>query len=173
MTCIVGLIEKEKVYLGGDSAASSTNHITIIKQPKVFKNGDFIFGCQGSFRMLQLLKFSLVMPKLGNRDIEKYLATEFADIIKTFAKENLSDNEGSKFGSFLLGYKKRLFEIDEDLQAIETLNGVNAIGSGSDYALGSLYTSIGQPANVRVIKALEASSFYCTGVAKPFVVVTT
>lgn len=173
MTCIVGVIEKEKVWLGGDSAISNSQVVTILKSTKVFKKGPFIIGCEGSFRMLQLLKYDLVIPKLTNKDIEKYLCTEFAENIKNLVKDKLSDHEGSKFGSFLIGYKNRLFEFDEDLQVIETLNGVNSIGGGADFALGSLYTSIGQPANVRVMKALEASALYSKTVAKPFVVVTT
>jgi hypothetical protein len=128
MTCIVGVIEKEKVWLGGDSAISNSQVVTILKSTKVFKKGPFIIGCEGSFRMLQLLKYDLVIPKLTNKDIEKYLCTEFAENIKNLVKDKLSDHEGSKFGSFLIGYKNRLFEFDEDLQVIETLNGVNSIG---------------------------------------------
>ena len=36
MTCIVGLIEKDKVIIGGDSAASSDCNLFVRKDPKVF-----------------------------------------------------------------------------------------------------------------------------------------
>ena len=44
MTCIVGYIDKV-AYIGGDSAASGGDSVNIRKDPKVFRNGDFIFGC--------------------------------------------------------------------------------------------------------------------------------
>ena len=55
MTCIVGLINKENksVTIGGDSSGLAGSDLTIRKDPKVFKNGDFIFGCtSSSFRMI-------------------------------------------------------------------------------------------------------------------------
>lgn len=53
MTCIVGIINKAKgnVLIAGDSAAVSGIDIQIEKQPKVFKNGEFIFGCTSSFQL--------------------------------------------------------------------------------------------------------------------------
>jgi hypothetical protein len=47
MTCIVGLIDKksDNVVIGGDSAAVAGHDVSIVKQPKVFKKGDFVFGC--------------------------------------------------------------------------------------------------------------------------------
>lgn len=47
MTCIVGYFDKKtkKVTIGGDSAGVSGLHITIRKDPKVFRVGEFIIGC--------------------------------------------------------------------------------------------------------------------------------
>ena len=55
MTCIVGLIHEDKVYIGADSAGAANGNITIRKDKKVFKVGEFIFGCTSSFRMIQLI----------------------------------------------------------------------------------------------------------------------
>ncbi len=41
MTCIVGLIEKGIVYIGGDSASTDNCDIKTIKSPKVFKKAVF------------------------------------------------------------------------------------------------------------------------------------
>jgi len=173
MTCIVGLVDKDKVYIGGDSAASSGFQISIRKDPKVFKVGEFIFGCEGSFRMIQLLKYSFIPPRIKYKDISKYLCTEFADEIKKLMKEGMSENEGSKFGSFLIGYKNRLFEFDDDLQLGENLNGMEAIGCGGDIALGALFATVGNLPEARIKKALEASASFSTGVAAPFHVIST
>ena len=174
MTCIVGIVEKDHVIIGGDSAASFGTSITIIKDPKVFKNGPFLFGCEGSFRMIQLLKHTFEPPKLTGKDIYKYLCTEFVnEIIKLCESGGINKTENGKFGSMLIGYKNRLFELDEDFQVMENLNGLSAIGCGADIALGALYVSHGVNAQQRCLKALEASDFYSTGVSKPFTILKT
>lgn len=65
MTCIVGMLNPKggNVIIGGDSAAVSGIDVQLEKQPKVFRNGDFIFGCTTSFRMIQLLKFQFEPPR--------------------------------------------------------------------------------------------------------------
>lgn len=58
MTCIVEIVEKDRVYIGGDSAGVSDLDITMRKDVKVFRVGDFVFGCTSSFRMMQIIRFS-------------------------------------------------------------------------------------------------------------------
>ena len=174
MTCIVGLVDQDRVIIGGDSAATAGNAISIWSDPKVFKVGDFIFGCEGSFRMIQLMKYKFIPPKIKPKDVFKYLCTDFPDEIMRLMKEGFFSDPG-KFGSFLVGYKNRLFEFDYDLQVGENINGMASICAGADIALGSLYTSRGSvlTSDQRVLKALEASAFYCTSVEKPFRLVNT
>lgn len=174
MTCIVGLVDQDKVIIGGDSAATAGMSISIWSDPKVFKIGDFIFGCEGSFRMIQSMKYRFIPPKSKPKDIFKYLCTDFPDEILRIIKEGCLGDQ-AKFGSFLVGYKNRLFEFDDDLQVGENINCMASIGAGADIALGSLYTSKGSglTADQRIIKALEASAYYCTSVAKPFRLVNT
>ena len=42
MTCIVGLVEKGNVYIGGDSAGVGGYSLTVRADRKVFRNGDFV-----------------------------------------------------------------------------------------------------------------------------------
>jgi ATP-dependent protease HslVU (ClpYQ) peptidase subunit len=174
MSCIVGIVEKDHVVIGGDSAASIGTSITTIKDPKVFKVGSWLFGCAGSFRFMQLMKYSFKPPKLATKEIHRYLCTEFVtEIMNLCETGGINKIENGKFGSMLIGYNNRLFELDSDMQIMENINGISSIGSGSDIALGSLYTSIGVNAHQRCLKALEASDFYCTGVSKPFTILRT
>ena len=55
----------------------------------------------------------------------------------------------SRGGSFLVAYQGRLFSIQSDYQVCETNRGFHAIGCGADYALGSLASTAGQPAEQR------------------------
>ena len=59
MTCIVGLIDGRRVWMGGDSAGVSGLDITVRADAKVFRNGDFLIGFTSSFRMGQLLAFHM------------------------------------------------------------------------------------------------------------------
>jgi hypothetical protein len=87
MTCIVGYVDQKRgcVFLGGDSAATrSTDQQFIVTDPKVFRVGEFVFGCTGEFRMMQLLHYSLELPPCpaSSDDLEKYLATDFANALR-------------------------------------------------------------------------------------------
>jgi len=63
MTCIVGLVENGKVYIGGDSAGVAGLDITTRKDEKVFQKENMIFGFTSSFRMGQILRYSFKNPR--------------------------------------------------------------------------------------------------------------
>jgi len=178
MTCIVGFIDKKTktVTMGADSAGCSGYEITIRKDPKVFKNGPFLIGCTSSFRMIQLLRFSLKLPEIKNKDIYEYLCTDFIDAIrKCFVDggfmQKTKDGEDMG-GTFLVAYKNRLFEIYSDYQVAESMNGILSCGCGAPYALGALHSiqSNDIPTKEKVSTALKAAAFYSAGVCEPFII---
>jgi hypothetical protein len=62
MTCIVALINENKVFLGGDAAASDDKSGLIYSKEqiaKIFKVGQYGIGFVDSFRMGQILQYSL------------------------------------------------------------------------------------------------------------------
>ena len=181
MTCIVGYLDKKtkKVTIGADSAGVAGLEITIRKDPKVFKNGDFIIGCTSSFRMIQLLRFSFKPPEVKCKDIYEYMCVDFVNAVRACFNEGgylQKEKEGDeKGGTFLVGYKDRLFKIDGDFQVGESLNGMASCGCGSDFALGSLFSTekTGISTKDMILKALESAAFFSAGVAKPFLVLET
>jgi ATP-dependent protease HslVU (ClpYQ) peptidase subunit len=181
MTCIVGYVDKKtkKVIIGGDSAGVSGYDIIIRKDTKVFKVEDFVIGCTSSFRMIQLLRFSFKPPEIKTKDIYEYMCTDFiTSVRKCFAdggylqKNTTGDEKG---GTFLVAYKDRLFEIQDDFQVGENLNGISAAGCGEKYALAALHTlsNIKMTSKQKVLKTLETASFYSNGVSAPFVIMST
>jgi ATP-dependent protease HslVU (ClpYQ) peptidase subunit len=174
MTCIVGLIDGNRVWMGGDSAGVSGLNITVRSDPKVFHNGEFLIGFTSSFRMGQLLAFSLKPPaRPEGKDVFPYMVTDFVDAVRSCLKEGgyaQKSNDAEQGGSFLVGYQGRLFSIQSDYQVAETTRGYHAIGCGSDYALGSIATSVGQPPEQRVRTALECAELFNAGVRAPFLI---
>ena len=172
MTCIVGLIDGNRVWLGGDSAGVAGLDITVRADPKVFPNGPFLIGFTSSFRMGQLLAFRLHPPKRPEgMDVFRYMVTDFVDEVRNCLKEGgyaQRNNDAEQGGSFLVAYHGRLFSIQSDYQVCETNRGFHAIGCGADYALGSLASTAGQPAEQRVRRSLECAELLNGGVRAPF-----
>ena len=177
MTCIVGLTDNNKVYIGGDSASASNNRITISAVPKVFGVGDFLIGYTSSWRMGQILQHhfqidAAVLPKVGDSLWEfmvRVFVEEVRSLLKIFGYAKLKDNEETG-GQFLVGYCGHLYFIDGDYQVNETINGMDACGSGEKYALGALHATEETQLNPfqRIDAALEAAAEFCPTVRPPF-----
>jgi ATP-dependent protease HslVU (ClpYQ) peptidase subunit len=183
MTCIVGLIDKDTVYIGADSLGSNGYSKVSRRDKKVFKLPDTnnaVLGYTSSFRMGQLLMYGTGL--IDTRDEpnidHKYLVTKFIpNVIKLFEDGGYGrNNSGEKLGgSFLLGYKNKLYKIGDDYQVGESFEDYEATGCGEDFALGSLMTT--EEADLtpieRIHKALQAASKFSTGVAPPYYIMNT
>lgn len=174
MTCIVGIVDNGLVYIGGDSAGSD-GWITLNRaDSKVFVNGEMVFGFTSSFRMGQLLAYSFTPPVPGEQqDVYAYMVTSFVDAVRECLKAGgwaKKENEQEEGGSFLIGYRGRLFCIDGDYQVGEQTCGFHSIGSGAHVALGALFATRGKPVEERILTALEAAETFISAVRKPFVI---
>lgn len=172
MTCIVGLVDGDAVWLGGDGAGVEGYLTEARLDPKVFAVGRFLLGFTSSFRMGQLLRFRLKPPERPvEQDAFEFMATSFVDAARECLKAGgyaRKENEVESGGRFLVGYAGRLFLIDSDYQVGEMLDGYTAVGCGAELALGALYATQDLPADERVLKALQAAARYSTGVRPPF-----
>ncbi len=177
MTCIVGLVDNGKVYIGGDSAGVSGYSITARNDDKVFRNGDFVMGFTSSFRMGQLLRYHFNPPPCNTWDIERYMVTDFIDGVRSCLKDGgfarISNNE-EHGGVFLVGFKDRLFQIDSDYQVGWNTNNFDAVGCGDHLALGAMHIlkDLKLTATEKILAALSAAETYSAGVRSPFKVVS-
>lgn len=177
MTCIVGIAHKGKTFIGGDSAGVSTHDLslTVRNDRKVFKSGPFVMGFTSSFRMGQLLAFNFTVPApREGTDLMSYMTGDFIDSVRArfkaggYAEVNNGVDRG---GTFLVGYKGRLFCIASDFQVGESLHGFDACGCGDLIALGALHASKGRSPKERIKAALEAAETCSAGVRRPFHIV--
>ena len=175
MTCIAAVVEGDRVFMGGDSAASDGCDLVVRADQKVFRNGPMLMGFAGSFRMGQLLRYSFTPPKHARRkDVHRYMVTDFVDAVRDCLKkggfaQRLNEVEAID-GLFVVGYLGRLFTVDTDYQVGEAMDGFAAVGSGSSIASGALYVTSGVSARKRIRNALEAAERYSAGVRRPFYV---
>jgi 20S proteasome alpha/beta subunit len=176
MTCIVGIVAKDGVYMGCDSLASepdSLNKYPIKGVFKVFHNGPFLMGACGSFRMCQILQHSFKPPKKPKsmEDME-FMTTKFVnEIRRCFLKRGfgtIMKGESNLGGNFLVGYNGRLYDVRDDFQINEWEWGYATAGSGSSFALGSLFMTESNEPEERIIYALETAAHFNAGVAPPF-----
>ena len=176
MTCIVGLLDNKtgKVHIGGDSCGIDGLDVVVRKDKKVFRNGEFVFGFASSFRMGQILQYEFDPPEVNYDDLMVYMVKTFIPYLRYVFKEGAYTSiESSKEhgGSFLVGGRGRLFNIQRDFQVGENLCGYMAIGCGEAYALGSLHaTDLDKNLDPewRLEQALQAASTFSGGVCAPF-----
>lgn len=175
MTCIVGIEHEGHVIIGADSAGVAGHQISARADTKVFRNAEYVMGFTSSFRMGQLLRYSLVPPLPHDWDIDRFMSTDFVNAVRDCLRDggyarNDSGNESG--GTFLVGIRGQLYRIDSDFQIGRTLDRYDAAGCGEDFALGSLHTSAGLDPDERVERALEAAAHHSSGVCPPFHLVT-
>lgn len=174
MTCIVGIAREGKVYMGGDTCGSGHSWQQV-GNPKVFINsGQFLIGCTTSFRMIDLLHYELQVPeqKVGQSD-DAYMRTAFIKAVRECFKEHgwlAKSSDKNEGGNFLVGYKGKLYEVQDDFSVLNSPEEGMAVGSGEQSARGSLFTTRADwDCNKRVLQALEAAEAVAMGVKGPFV----
>lgn len=175
MTCIVGLIHDGKVLIGGDSAGVSGYDLSTRADLKVWAKDGWAFGFTSSFRMGQLLRYSLVIPQRHpDTDLMSFMVTQFIDSVRSCLKAGgyaTMKDGGEVAGTFLVGHAGRLFGIECDYQVSETASGFAACGCGEAYAKGALYANAGVEPHARVKQALSAAEAMSAGVRGPFTTV--
>ena len=150
--------------MGADSQSSGGGVKHLSKYKKVFKKGEFVFGFTSSWRMGQLIQYTLKVPyhKPG-KAIHNYMVTDFIKSLKECFKEGEYEK-----GTFLVGYRSQLFRIYDDFQVDISSDDFSACGCGEAWAHGSLYSTKKLDPRKRIKLALGAASQYSTGVAPPF-----
>ena len=149
MTCIVGLVDKDDVWIGGDSAGvTNQSFVESRADKKVFRNGEFVMGGAGSFRLLQILQYEFKPPyHASEKDNHHYMVTDFVKKLREVCLRvaYLESDKGveSADGTILVGYRGELFGVfGNSFQIAKYHRPYMAMGSGREVAIGSLYTSL-------------------------------
>jgi hypothetical protein len=105
MTCIVGIVDKGKIYIGGDSAGLTGWDLCVRNDKKVFVNNGFAMGFSSSFRMGQLLAYALKPPEIKpGDDLMRFMAVDFINAVRECLKSGgwaSREKETENGGNFL------------------------------------------------------------------------
>jgi len=168
MSCVVGLVENDRIILGADGfATTEEGERRPIITRKIIRNKDYLIGYTGSVRTGQIL---------GSHDFD---IPEDIDDVSEALRQHLYERgcvATNELGihmqacNFLLAYKKTLYEILMDFQLNEVMGDFTAIGSGAPYAIGAMHilNRIKLKGVDKVEQALKAASYYHTTVGPPF-----
>jgi ATP-dependent protease HslVU (ClpYQ) peptidase subunit len=174
MSCVVGVVDRGGVCMGADSAITGGNGISI-QGPgtaKLFRAGPLLIGTAGTLLSAQLVR-CMVAVELEDEDAAGFLMRVWAPAAAVALKDGGSwkaepPNDAGCGGEFMVAVGRQLFTVGQDMCVQEEGRGFSAIGSGAMAALGSLYSTEGQPPDDRVRTALAAAAEFCDGVRPPF-----
>ena len=159
MTCIIGYIGENGLYMGSDSAVSRGYEIREIASQKVFRihigdpnskdelNDTLLIGFSGTMRGAQIIQFylgdTLEARKAHQFSPEEYVVKVVIEQIKLLLKEHGALNieyslELQDDVHLLLGYHNDLYLVGLGFSCTRLADGYDAIGCGREYALGAI-----------------------------------
>lgn len=179
MTCIVGIEDKGKVWIGSDSAGTTDDgsYWSLSEPSKVFMVGPVLMGVTGSMRFTQMLAHSLHLPPSTGRTIEDWLCVDFVNAVRAtlqeggWAKKNQEGEE--RGGFFLFGYHGRLYCFDDDFSVTRARTKYDAMGSGGRIAKGALFATKRLTPKERITIALKAACAHNVFCKPPFRILST
>lgn len=172
MSTVVAIVEKGKVWMGADSYATmESGERRRIMCNKMFVNKSYLIGCVGSARVGQVVRAEYFDPPENVLDFPDVLIKHFEE--KGCLGTDPEDQTSKNSSNFLIATSTgKLFEILVDFQ-INEISDFTAIGSGSPFALGSLYTTRtwtnGNP-KLRIMTALKIAGIYDIHTGPPYMV---
>ncbi len=186
MTCIAGIKDKDRVWIGADSFGSTNSYGMVYNNKKVFKlkdNKNMLVGYTTSFRMGDLLEYSKGLideiSVLKNEKIDReYIVTKIIPGISRLFCDNkfeTNDNGEASGGNFLLANNTDLYLVQNDYSVLEPKEEYISCGSGMYFALSSLYSTknTDMPPVKRIKLALETAEHFQINVRRPFVIMNT
>jgi ATP-dependent protease HslVU (ClpYQ) peptidase subunit len=171
MSTVVGLKTKNGVWIGADSRASTEEgEIRPVVANKIITNGPYLIGFIGSVRGGQIIRKEYFKPPKDPFDWPDAL-------IEQCQKKSCIATGDPQTAIMLCNYlvadyrSGKLYEILIDFQMNE-IEEMTAIGSGSPFAFGSLFTTreLNIKGEERVMYALQAAATFDSATGAPFIV---
>lgn len=170
MSVVVGLIDKDELYMAGDSACAHPDlgWICTDQTPKVWRQDQYLIGVVGKCRVADVVSDSLDLEDCGT-------AHDFVEKVRVALRKGgalkVQNGLESMDGEILIGVGGKLFQIVSNFGVFQPKLPYHAIGAGTQYALGALYAMRKEdwvPAT-KVSIAIEAAAEFSPYVTLPIV----
>lgn len=174
MTCIIGYTNGKTAYIGADSAGSDTDLVRTRKDPKIFNINGVIFGGASSYRMLQLIKYNLIISndykKIPEDNLYDFVCQEIVPGIQECLK-----GHDDLYPNLIIGIRNKIFSIQADYNVGDYMEPYTCTGSGDMIALGSLFSTYSLLLNPieKIELAISAAAHFCMSVELPIVIMST
>lgn len=184
MTCIIGLVDKDTVYIGADRASNTNNWTRPRATPKVFSiswfpdgrvrpsRHQFLIASSGDTRFGQIIQYQFEPPLQESGTEMHYLANAFIPALRACirAQNAMGADEGrdEMNGAIMVGYRAELYVIFSDFSIGVYEGRMDSIGSGTQYALGAMSGLTKLSPQKRILKALEITAQFSSDVIPPF-----
>ncbi len=171
MTVIVGVVNDNGCYIAGDRGASDDNIILPLAHPKVWRTGNYLFGYYGSMDGEKVM-YNFEPPAIANRkNVDKFMLGDFTQALKSFYDQHFvfaTQDKELDFGMIIIA-GKYMYEHDAGTMSMTRFEtNYLSVGSGSEYAYGSLYaTSAWSDGKKRAKTAIEAAVKYSPSCMAP------
>ena len=149
MTTIAAVQGESWAVVGYDSRVTEDNSkiYTLPKDNgKLFKNGNYLIGCAGDLRAINILAYvfkpPVCSPTAYGVRLDKFMTAVFIPELKKCFEEASYSKDGEHDSQLLVVINGTVYEIAEDYAWGRDESGVYTIGSGSSYAQGALLATL-------------------------------
>jgi ATP-dependent protease HslVU (ClpYQ) peptidase subunit len=148
------------------------------KNGKVVKHGEFLIGMAGDLRAINIVTYIFKappIPRTAINNLDKYIIGTFLPALKDCLEDNgINTKEGSG-SDFIILLRGKVYEIGEHFEWSPDTTNIYSLGSGSSYALGSMYSTLEkdftlEEAKYSIRKSLEVASQLDPFTGNPFTV---
>lgn len=176
MTCIIAIETDAGVWMGADRLASLNGTKLTIDVPKIFEVGELLIGASGPVRLSQLLATLNPPVHTLGWDIDRWVTLDLA----AAARQHLAGNDYDRKienrswvdGRWIVAVRGRAYTIHSDYSWTRGADGIHAIGSGADHALGAINAlrsaNVENDPSEQIRLALRAAADLDSGVGGPF-----
>lgn len=184
MSVVIAIKENNKVYLAVDSQCTCGASKLTLSNPnnyKIWKTRglEHSFMCHtGMCRDIGVIKYTNFISEkcsmLGNIDIDFVQGKMIFDMYDALKERGFSDEDNGPHmaSEFIFAYKDKVYELSRGLYVLE-IDDYVALGSGRDSAMGSLASTVGQPVEDRLLKAVMAAQNIDLCVGYPIIITDT
>jgi ATP-dependent protease HslVU (ClpYQ) peptidase subunit len=172
MTTIIGVQTADGCVIASDSRVAEGGKVyTHPQMVKAVERGSYIIGGAGDYRALQVVLHGWTPPLVSakaKQNLYEFVINKVAPSLKTTLTEagieftKSTDNDDKFELQLIIGINGNIFEIDSDFAVAMNDNGLYAIGSGGEYALGALH------AGATVLEAMRIAAVNNNGTSAPF-----